>query len=131
MVYLDFTKVFDKVDHGILLHKLDIWFFNFLSDRTQFVRIRGVSVLLPPLSVALLRGLLGPLIFLILMCDISNNVTSSSIVSFADDTRLYLDIKDVSDRNILQEDLNTVYGWATGNNMKYVAFSTTSILSDH
>ena len=48
MVYLDFAKAFDKGDHGILLHKLNafgikgklgICFFNFLTDRTQFVRI--------------------------------------------------------------------------------------------
>ena len=50
MVYLDFAKAFDKVDHGILLHKLrdlgitrklGIWFYNFLCDRSQFVRVRG------------------------------------------------------------------------------------------
>ena len=46
MIYLDFSKAFDKVDHGIVLHKrrdlgitgnLGIWFHQFLSDRTQFV----------------------------------------------------------------------------------------------
>ena len=39
---------------------------------------------------------LGPLPFLILMTDISTNVTST-IVSFADDTRLYLGIRKTSD----------------------------------
>ena len=43
MVYLDFSKAFDKVDHGILLHKLravgitgniGIWLFRFLADRS-------------------------------------------------------------------------------------------------
>ena len=46
MVYLDFSKVFDKVDHGLLLHKLravvitgniGIWLFHFLADRSHFV----------------------------------------------------------------------------------------------
>ena len=50
MVYLDFSKAFDKVDHGILLHKLKalgitghlgIWFFNFLTRRSHFVRLPG------------------------------------------------------------------------------------------
>ena len=50
MVYLDFSKAFDKVDHGILLHKLralgitgniGIWLFHFLTDRSHFVRLHG------------------------------------------------------------------------------------------
>ena len=32
---------------------------------------------------------LGPLLFLILMGDINSGISSSSIVSFADDTRLF------------------------------------------
>ena len=50
MVYLDFSKAFDKVEHGILLHKLravgitgniGIWLFHFLTDRSHFVRLPG------------------------------------------------------------------------------------------
>ena len=48
MVYLDFPKVFDKVDHDMLLHKISavgitgnigIWLFHFLTDRSHFVRL--------------------------------------------------------------------------------------------
>ena len=50
MIYLKFTEVFDKVDHGVLLHKLKKlgitwnlgkWILNFLSDRKHFVRLSG------------------------------------------------------------------------------------------
>ena len=50
MIYLDFSKAFAKVDHGILLHKLrdmgitgnlGVWFYHFLTDRTQYVRLPG------------------------------------------------------------------------------------------
>ena len=43
MIYLDFSKAFDKVDFGILLHKLKSmgitgklgkWFCHFLVNRT-------------------------------------------------------------------------------------------------
>ena len=79
----------------------------------------GISSVAPVVSGVPQGTVLGPLLFLILMSDISNNVTSSSIVSFADDNRLYLDIKDVSNRNTLQDYLNTVYSWATDINMKF------------
>ena len=50
MIYLDFAKAFDKVDYNILLHKvkaigiqgkLGIWVKNFLSNRTQHVKLPG------------------------------------------------------------------------------------------
>ena len=51
MVYLDFAKSFDKVDHGVLLHKFKMlcitgqlgvwWLYNFLTGRTHFVRLQG------------------------------------------------------------------------------------------
>ena len=46
MIYLDFSKAFDKVDYGVLLHKfkdlgitgkLSIWFFQFLTKRTHYM----------------------------------------------------------------------------------------------
>ena len=50
MIYLDFAKAFDKVDHGVLkLKGMDItgdlgnWLLNFLSDRKHFVRICQVA----------------------------------------------------------------------------------------
>ena len=50
IAYLDFSKAFDKVDHGILLHKLrslgisgniGIWLYHFLTNRSHFVRLPG------------------------------------------------------------------------------------------
>ena len=52
MIYLDFSKAFDKVDHGVLLHKMkDIgisgvlgkWMYEFLNSRKQQVRLKGGS----------------------------------------------------------------------------------------
>jgi len=141
MVYLDFSKAFDKVDHGILLHKirdlgitgnLGIWLFHFLSDRSHFVRLPGgVSQESPVLSGVPQGTVLGPLLFLIMISDINTNVESSSLISFADDTRLYHNIQSTEDCDNLQVDLNTIYDWATCNNMyfnpnkfNYIAFSS-------
>ena len=81
MIYLDFAKAFDKVDHGVLLHKLksmgitgDLgnWLLNLLSDRKHFVRMPGgISNDGPVLSGVSQGTVLGPLLFLVLLSDIS------------------------------------------------------------
>ena len=140
MVYLDFSKAFDKVDHGILLHKLKalgitghlgIWFFNFLTRRSHCVRLPGaISGDSPVLSGVPQGTVLGPLLFLIMLADINKNISESNLIIFADDTRIYSKINDVTDCDTLQQDLNHVYDWASINNMffnaqkfYYVSFS--------
>ena len=50
VIYLDYAKAFDKVDHGILQHKIKaigiggkvgLWLYNFLTNRTQQVTVDG------------------------------------------------------------------------------------------
>ena len=89
MVYLDFTNAFDKVDHGVLhiiktlgiTGRLGVWLYHFLTDRTHFVRLHGGVSGVPQGTV------LGLLLFIILMVYINRGISSSSIVSFAHDTR--------------------------------------------
>ena len=49
--------------------------------------------------------------------DIGKDVSASKLLSFADDTRLYSGVGDVTDCDTLQLDLNAVYDWASSNNM--------------
>ena len=89
MIYLDFSKAFDKVDHGVLLHKLKdlgitgklgIWFFQFLTNRTHYVGIPGgISKDSPVLSGVPQGTVLGPLLFLIMISDINKGTTSSKL----------------------------------------------------
>ena len=60
VVYLDFAKAFDEVDHGILCHKMKqlgigekvgTWIYNFLSDRTQSITANGASLTLSKVKV--------------------------------------------------------------------------------
>ncbi len=141
MIYLDFAKAFDKVDHHILLRKLKllgitgklgIWISNFLSDRSQFVQIPGGVSCTGAVTSGVPQGtVLGPVLFLILISDINSNIESCNISSFADDTRLYSPITDPENCDKLQDDLDSVYKWAENNNMcfnsekfKYLCFST-------
>ena len=128
MIYLDFAKAFDKVDHNILLHKvkaigiqgkLGIWIKNFLSNRTQHVRLPGGKSHCSSVISGVPQGtVLGPVLFLILMSDISKDI-NCNIISFADDTRLYSAINSPADCDSLQCDLSNVYKWAESNNMKF------------
>ena len=115
MIYLDFSKVFDKVDHGILLHKLR----DFLNNRQHYVRMPGgISQPHPVLSGVPQGTVLGPLLFLIMIIDIDKGISpSSKLFSFADDIRVYSCINDIEKCDQLQIDLNFVYDWTRVNNM--------------
>ena len=64
-------------------------------------------------------------LFLIMIADIDKDVSASNLISFADDTRLYSGVGDVTDCDNLQFDLDTVYDWASSHNMfSYVSFSS-------
>ena len=106
MIYLDFSNAFDKVDHGILLHKLrylgitnilGLWFFHFLNNRQHYVRLSGsISQVHPILSGVPQGTVLGPLLFFIMIIDTDKGISpSSKLVSIAGDTRLYSCINDI------------------------------------
>ena len=62
---------------------------------------------------------LGPHLFLIMIADIDKDVSASNLISFADDTRLYSGVGDITDCDNLQFDLDNVYDWASSNNMLF------------
>ena len=55
------------------------------------------------------------------VADINKAITCSKIISFADDTIVYNQISDTEDCDSLQRDLNSVYKWASDNNMFFNA----------
>ena len=129
VIYLDFAKAFDKVDHNVLLDKLVMmgiegkilkWITSFLRDRTQEVMVNGfLSNPAKVLSGVPQGSVLGPLLFLVMISDIDRDVLHSFLSSFADDTRIGRSIKSVEDALELQKDLDRIYQWAKDNNMDF------------
>jgi hypothetical protein len=127
VLYLDFSKAFDKVDHGILLqklYKLGItgkfwkWIRTFLMNRKQTVIIEGQKSDPSTVISGVPQGsVLGPLLFLTLLNDIDQDVDSSMVTSFADDTRITGIVNNQADVESLKNDLGTIYKWAEKNNM--------------
>ena len=127
VIYLDYEKAFDKVDHQILLTKLKSyningklhqWLTDYLSDRLQTVVIQGTKSFEASVKSGVPQGtVLGPLLFLIYINDLHECVEDCTVSSFADDTRIKRGISKSTDVNILQEAVNSSTTWSTHNNM--------------
>jgi len=128
VVYLDFSKAFDKVDHGVLLHeirrlgiggKLGTWLHSFLTGRTQKVSVEKVLSDACKVVSGVPQGtVLGPILFLIMLRTIDEGILYSIVGSFADDSKILKPIQDVEDTNKMQTDLTAVYEWAKDVNME-------------
>lgn len=119
-IFLDFRKAFDTVSHSLLLQKLKIfnldstvirWIESYLSQRRQCVVLNGKQSDYVDVTSGVPQGsVLGPLLFLIYINDISSQITSR-IRLFADDCVLYRSITSEHDAEQLQSDLVRVENW--------------------
>ena len=148
VIYLDFSKAFDKVDHQILLHKLQIhgikgqllnWIRSFLTERYQKVSVNTFLSDEAKVTSGVPQGsVLGPLLFLVMISDIDEKIKHSILSSFADDTRLMKAISCAADVSLLQDDLDIVYDWTSINNMElngkkfeHIAYGKNEQLTGH
>ena len=111
---MDFAKAFDKVPHRRLAYKLEYygirndilqWITTWLSGWTQKVVMDGVNSDLPMLSGVPQGSLFGPILFLIFINHLPDNI-NATVCLFADDCVLYQNIRRSEDQQILQDDLN-------------------------
>jgi len=121
VVYLDFSKAFDKVPHRRLLSKLKAhgitgkvlkWVSSWLSDRRQRVSVEGELSEWAPVKSGVPQGsVLGPLLFLVYINDIDEDIVSK-LNKFADDSKVSKVVNSTADASILQDDLMKLENWS-------------------
>ena len=97
------------------------WIKSFLHDHTQQVVLEGTKSGTIPVTSGVPQGtVLGPLLFLLYINDLPDQVTSSTRL-FADDSLVYRVIRKPQDAEILQSDLDALQRWEKQWSMEFNA----------
>lgn len=112
VIYLDYAKAFDRVDHGILAAKLAkfgtpfllyLTIMSFVSRRKYVLKVdRKVQDAMFTVNTSVPQGsVTGPTLFLLVTADMSESVkmTGAKIIMFADDTKLCRRVSNIHERN--------------------------------
>ena len=106
VLFLDFSKAFDTIDHNIWLTKLHcngirgtahIWFKSYLTNRKQYTAYG--RCLSSPAEIywrVPQESILGPVLFLIYVNDFSKCLQTADAIMYADDTNVFLHHKNVN-----------------------------------
>lgn len=149
VVFMDFRKAFDTIQHACLLEKLPYygiesveleWIKDYLFNRSQTVIFDNVKSSPLPVTHGVPQGsVIGPLLFNILINDISQVVDKAEIILYADDTAIYYAHKDPKMiQETLENQCNIIYEWLGDNNLylnlnkgktEFVLFGTPQRLS--
>lgn len=125
-LFLDLKKAFDVINHELLLKKLVFYGIrglahnligSYLFQRSQFVSVNGTNSDHQTISTGVPQGsVLGPLLFLIYINDISGLQLRGKVRLFADDTVVTYSSRDcTSITQHIQDDLHVLDEYFTSN----------------
>lgn len=124
VAYIDFQKAFDSVSHNKLLHKLSAfgicgnllkWIKNFLTNRTQQTKIGAEMSSTAPIISGVVQGsVLGPLLFLLFINDVSSLLSDDKCFCqlYADDLKIYSILQYDDCGSALQHKLDVLCRWS-------------------
>jgi hypothetical protein len=125
VIYTDFSKAFDRLDHEILVRKLETLgcssnFVNFLYSylSKQFVSVHGHRFNVFDCSSSVPQGsVLGPLLFNIFINDIIQDLPVSCLL-YANDMKIFTSIREVGDCVRLQDNIDLISTWCIRNSLQ-------------
>ena len=125
---MDLSKAFDTVHHARILDKLPAygvtgvelsWFTDYLFNREQIVKVEDILSEPCKITHGVPQGsILGPLLFSLLINDLSTTLSRCKLILYADDTVLYFADRDpIIIQNTLNYDANKISSWFLQNNL--------------
>ena len=138
MILIDLQKAFDTIDHKILLNKLgylglsdDVvhWFKSYLTKRLNYVQIEDKLSTSSVVTCGVPQGsILGPLLFLIYVNDMSQAV-NCELLLYADDSCLIFSDRDIKNlETSLNINFSSLCNWFVDNKLSIHLGKTESIL---
>ena len=130
LTLLDYSKAFDTANHKLILAKLKhfgfhedalTWVTSYLSNRKQMVRTDSDSEWAIIQNGVPQGSILGPLLFTVLVSDVSENITTGSHHTYADDLQLLLTFKPEEAANAFETTntvLNNIANYSNNNFLK-------------
>ena len=137
--FLDISKAFDSLNHNILLEKLCYygirglpleWFKSYLSGREQIVSYKNTNSDPALVTTGVPQGsVLGPLLFIIYANDLYASIKHCKIISFADDTTVFLSgVDQLQLINKMEIDLGILADWYIANRLCLNSNKTKSLM---
>ncbi|CAB4022776.1 RNA-directed DNA polymerase from mobile element jockey-like, partial [Paramuricea clavata] len=136
VVFLDIRKAFDSINHDILLRKMKEqfgvsniefkWFESYISNREQVCFVNGTMSTPRNLVCGVPQGsILGPLLFLLYINDLPNNLKNTIPCLYADDTQIFSSANDYQHLVFnLNSDLNNISQWLKQNKLQHHSSKT-------